>query len=117
MLLARQFLEVGGYACEDKSATESYDILARRGAVAMKIEVKGTTSDLCDSVLMTRNEIDLHQAEKGRTGLLIVSQIRLERTGAEPVATGGQVEAMLPWDIDQWTLEAVAFQVRRRASA
>jgi hypothetical protein len=79
------------------------------------IEVKGTTSDLCESVLMTRNEVELHRREKGRTGLLIVSQIRLDRSGATPSASGGKVEAMLHWDIDQWMLESIAFQVRRPA--
>lgn len=115
MLLATQFLESEGFTCDDKSAAESFDILARRGGQALKIEVKGTTSDLCGSVLMTRNEVELHRREKGRTGLLIVSRIQLDRSGAIPSALGGVVEAMLRWDIDQWMLESIAFQVRRPA--
>jgi hypothetical protein len=113
MLLATQFLESEGFTCHDKSAVESFDILAQRNGRTLKIEVKGTTSDLCDSVLMTRNEVELHRVEKGRTGLLIVSQIQLDRSGAVPNASGGVVEAMLHWDIDQWMLESIAFQVRR----
>lgn len=113
MLLATQFLESEGFICDDKSATESFDILARRGAHALKIEVKGTTSDLCDSVLMTRNEVELHRSEKGKTGLLIVYRIQLDRSEATPSAVGGMVEAMLHWDIDRWMLESIAFQVRR----
>lgn len=115
MLLAIQFLEAEGFICDDKSAAESFDILARRDGQALKIEVKGTTSDLCESVLMTRNEVELHRREKGRTGLLIVSRIQLDRSGAIPSASGGAVEAMLNWDIDQWMLESIAFQVRRPA--
>ena len=113
MLLATQFLESEGFTCDDKSAVESFDILAHRNGQTLKIEVKGTTSDLCDSVLMTRNEVELHRVEKGRTGLLIVSQIQLDRSGAVPNALGGVVEAMLRWDIDQWVLQSIAFQVRR----
>lgn len=51
MLLATQFLQSEGFVCDDKSAVESFDILARRDGQAMKIEVKGTTSELCDSIL------------------------------------------------------------------
>jgi len=115
MLLATQLLESEGFTCKDTSATQSFDILARRNEQTLKIEVKGTTSDLCESVLMTRNEVELHRREKGRTGLLIVSRIQLDRSGPVPSAHGGVVEAMLNWDIDQWMLESIAFQVRRPA--
>ncbi|GGZ71957.1 hypothetical protein GCM10008101_27740 [Lysobacter xinjiangensis] len=113
MLLATEFLESQGFTCHDKSAAESYDILAQRTGEFLKIEVKGTTSDLCDSILMTQNEVNLHNREKGRTGLVIVSRIKLDRDSEPPVASGGVLEAILRWDIDQWKLEPVAFQVRR----
>lgn len=80
----------------------------------MKIEVKGTTSDLCDSVLMTRNEVELHRTEKGRTGLIVVSKIKIRNKHVEPVGEEGVVEALLCWDIDTWTSEAIAFQVTRK---
>lgn len=115
MFLATQYLQSEGFACDDKSAVESFDILARRNGQALKIEVKGTTSELCDSILMTRNEIELHRREKGSTALLIVSRIRLNRNGTLPSASGGIVEALMHWDIDEWILESVAFQVRRPA--
>jgi len=65
MYLATEYLKQAGYQCTDTSATESYDILAGLEGQNFKIEVKGTTSDFCNSVLMTRNEVDLHKAEKG----------------------------------------------------
>lgn len=113
MLVATQFLQSQGFVCEDKSAVESFDILARRDGHSLKVEVKGTTSELCDSILMTRSEVELHRREKGATGLLIVSRIRLDRSGTTPSASGGVVEALMQWDIDQWMLESIAFQVRR----
>ncbi|ARL94671.1 MrcB family domain-containing protein [Burkholderia pseudomallei] len=113
MHLATQFLQSQGFVCDDKSAVESFDILARRDGQALKVEVKGTTSELCDSILMTRSEVELHRREKGATGLLIVSRIRLDRSGTTPSASGGVVEALMQWDIDQWMLESIAFQVRR----
>lgn len=113
MFLAIQFLQSAGFTCDDTSAVESFDILAQRDGQALKIEVKGTTSELCDSILMTRNEIELHRREKGRTGLLIVSRIQIDRSGVVPSASGGVVESLMHWDIDQWVLESIAFQVRR----
>ncbi|URV23807.1 MrcB family domain-containing protein [Burkholderia gladioli] len=115
MSLAIDFLQSAGFACQDTSAVECFDILAQRDGQTLKIEVKGTTSEICDSILMTRNEVELHKREKGTTGLLIVSRIALDRSSVNPRASGGDVEALIQWDIDQWTLEPLAFQVRRSA--
>lgn len=109
-------LEELGYHCKDTSATASFDVLASKANEELMIEVKGTTSDLCNSVLMTRNEVDLHRAHKGQTGLLIVSRIKLTRDGDAPTASGGEVEALLYWDIDEWVTEPMAFQVSRKPS-
>ena len=112
MRLALTYLSQLGYDCQDTSATESFDLLATSGEQTLKIEVKGTTSEVCESVLMTRNEVDLHRLEKGKTGLVIVYGIRLKRDPV-PYASEGAVEALLAWDIDAWEAEAVAFQLRR----
>ncbi|MCY1371666.1 hypothetical protein D9M68_877920 [compost metagenome] len=112
--MAIQFLEQEGFECQDTSATESFDLLAKKAGETIKIEVKGTTSDLCNSVLMTRNEVNLHRENKGATGLLIVSRIKLSRDSNKPTAEGGEVEALLYWDIDEWISEPLAFQVSRK---
>ena len=113
MLLATEYLKSQGYECKDTSANESFDILATQAGVSIKIEVKGTTSDICDSVLMTKNEVSLHQLERGKTGLVIVSRIVLNRGNGEVKAIGGVVEAMIGWDINKWKSEPIAFQVSR----
>lgn len=115
MALAVGYLEMEGFVCKDMSSTESFDILASRGDQKLKVEVKGTTSDFCDSILMTRNEVELHGREKGSTALIIVSGINLDR-GDSPKASAGLVEALIGWDIDKWFLEPVAFQLRRARS-
>lgn len=112
MELAVNHLTQLGYHCEDMSASESFDLLATSNDQALKIEVKGTTSDVCDSILMTRNEVNLHRQEKGQTGLVIVYGVRLERNDI-PTASGGAVDAILRWDIDAWRVEPVAFQLHR----
>lgn len=116
MALAIQYLASKGFESRDTSATNSFDILAKKAGEELMVEVKGTTSDLCDSVLMTKNEVNLHREHKGSTGLVIVSKIRLSRDNNEPIATGGEVEALLYWDIDEWISEPIAFQVSRNTS-
>lgn len=113
MKIATKHLEEIGYSCRDTSADESYDILATLGTEQLKIEVKGTTSDFCDSVVMTKNEVDLHRADKGNTGLIIVSRILLDKSKEIPNASGGSLDVMLKWDIDLWTSDPIAFQVSR----
>ena len=113
MALAVDHLNLLGYQCEDTSATESFDILATKAKQTLKVEVKGTTSEFCDSILMTRNEIELHRRDKGRTGLVIVYGIRLKRDKLDPQASQGTVEALLHWDINTWKAEPIAFQLRR----
>jgi hypothetical protein len=114
MFMAMQYLKGLGYNCKDTSATESFDVLATKADEAMMVEVKGTTSDLCNSVLMTRNEVNLHREHKGKTGLLIVSRIKLSRNSDTPSASDGEVEAFLYWDIDDWVAEPMAFQVSKK---
>jgi hypothetical protein len=113
MSLVKRSLVAEGFDCEDVSKNESFDILAQRGSLRIKVEVKGTTSDFCDSVVMTRNEVNLHRSEKGRTTLALVSRIVLTRGDDHSVASGGEVEILHGWDIDDWATEAIAFQVRR----
>lgn len=116
MALAIEYLAAKGFETQDTSATDSFDILAKKAGEELMIEVKGTTSDLCDSVLMTKNEVNLHRKHKGSTGLLIVSKIRLSRGDGGPFATGGEIEALLNWDIDKWISEPIAFQISRKAN-
>jgi MrcB-like, N-terminal domain/Domain of unknown function (DUF3883) len=115
MQVALEHLGMEGFKCKDTSATEAFDILAIRAGTMLKIEVKGTTSDLCDSVMMTRNEVDLHRAEKGSTALFIVSRIRLLNIEGVRTGSGGVLEAMYAWDMDKWNIEPIAYQLTRKS--
>jgi len=113
MDVAKEWLEGLGFAWKDQSASDSFDLLASKNGASHKVEVKGTTSDICDAIVMTKNEVDLHRREKGATALAIVSSIRLDRS-VEPVhASGGSIEMLWEWDIDEWGSDAIAFQVKR----
>jgi hypothetical protein len=115
MDLARAWLEENGYSVSDKSKTASYDFEAVRNDEITKVEVKGTTSDQADAIFMTRNEVDLHRAEMGKTGIIIVSNIRLEKSGGKAIAAGGTLHVDIGWDIDQWVIEPMAYRVARRS--
>jgi hypothetical protein len=113
MKLAAAHLASLGFQTTDVSAKEPFDFLATRGTQSLKVEVKGTTSDFCDSVLMTRNEVELHRRERGQTALVMVTGVRLEKCMDRPVASGGTVELLLNWDIELWSAEPLAYQVSR----
>jgi hypothetical protein len=115
MDLAREWLEAQGYSVDDKSKTASFDFEAIKDGQTIKVEVKGTTSDLADAISMTRNEVDLHRAEIGKTGLIVVSQIRLDRSGSKVVASGGSLQAEIGWNIDEWVIEATMYRVARNS--
>jgi hypothetical protein len=114
MALAIKYLSDEGYECKDVSAHEAFDILANKCGVVIKVEVKGTTSDICDSILVTKNEVELHRKEKGSTALIIVSKINLDRNKTQPGASGGVIETHWLWDIDNWIAEPIAFQLSRQ---
>ena len=113
MEMAVSYLQTQGFVCTDTSANQPFDLLAKKGEQEIKVEVKGTTSDICESIMMTKNEVELHRMETGKTALIIVSSIRLNRSTNPPQTSGGQLEALLEWDIDAWKLEPLAYQVSR----
>jgi len=116
MEVAGQWLQNQGYSIKDTSAKKPYDFEASQHAQTLFVEVKGTTSEAAESIAMTHGEVELHRREKGRTALLIVSDIRLKTLDGNSAATGGKLEALLAWDIDEWTLMPTAFRVSRRLS-
>lgn len=113
MLLASDHLKEMGYDVEDTSANSSFDLLATGHDRIIKVEVKGTTSDFPDSILMTANEVALHSNHDEDTALIIVSGIRFQIRGEKAACTGGSLEWLDNWDISQWTLSPTAYQVKR----
>jgi len=113
MVVARQWLETNGYAVVDRSRTMPFDFDATRDGISLKVEVKGTTADSVDAIFMTKNEVDLHRAERGRTALVLVSAIRVTNERGSVLATGGVPTALVAWNIDEWDVSPMAYRVRR----
>lgn len=108
-----EYLSKLGYKLKDTSAKHPYDYLATIDGTDIKIEVKGTTSGIVDSIMMTSNEVELHKRDAGSTALAIVSDIEFIERGENAKCQGGTIEYFYPWDIAEWTLEPKAFLVVR----
>lgn len=101
-----------GYRVKDVGATESYDLDARRGDERLYVEVKGTTSTWGpdSEIVLTRNEVELHEREYPNTMLVVVSSIALDRRGDEPQASGGILHTVHPWEINPDRLTAITYR-------
>ena len=73
--------------------------------------MKGTTSDGAEIVL-TANEVMLHLAEHPNNALAVVRRIILDRTDDGPVASGGEIELTMGWDLDRERLKPIAYRYR-----
>lgn len=105
--LTARHLEELGYTVLDVGATESFDLDARSAGGSLKVEVKGTTSDGSE-ILLTRNEVLLHEAAFPHNALAIVHSIQLIRS--EMTATGGELVFESPWQLDRGRLVPIAFR-------
>ena len=116
MRLVEKRLKELQFRVRDTSANHPYDFMATKEGARLKIEVKGTTSDEMGAISMTRNEVDLHRKEKGRTALFVVVGIRLVGRDDDRRAEGGTVKPFLKWNIDDWRVEPSQYRVEPPAS-
>jgi len=115
MDIAESWLRSEGYKPKNTAAKKPYDFEATKNDQILYVEVKGTTSDKADAIGMTHGEVALHQHEKGHTALMLVTGIRLDREQTPPRASGGILETLIGWDIDEWLIKPTAFRVSRDA--
>ena len=118
MTLACEWLEANGFEWEDRSRIDCYDLRATHttSGDVIKVEVKGTRLNIPDTILMTANEVQLHKTEKGKTGLIIVSGIRLLDNRGQTDVVDGTVNSELFWDILKWELTPLSYKVSRSRS-
>lgn len=108
MAVAATYFRNAGYLIKDVSGKESFDLHGTRGDEVLTIEVKGTTST-ASAVLLTKNEVALHKQLYPNNTLAVVHSIVLDKSGAAPCATGGQLSVRQPWLIDDSKLTALSF--------
>lgn len=109
MDVANQKLKLMGFKTKDVSGNHSFDILATANDTEYFVEVKGTTSGL-GSILLTYNEVKLHQTAYPNNYLIVVYEIDLDRSVDPAVASGGKVEIYHPWKINEESLKPISYE-------
>ena len=110
---AKRHLTVLGFSVvKDVSKTKPYDLLIakRHGADKVIVEVKGSTGPALE-ILLTAGEVIAHGERFPANGLLIVSNIELERTDP-PKASGGDIRWLQPWDMRTESLVPIVYRYK-----
>jgi hypothetical protein len=107
MACAKRFFKREGYSVEDKSRTESYDLLCIKNGINLFVEVKGTRSR-GDSIALTAGEVNHVKRNANNSALLVVHSVRI-RGGRKPKASGGSGFLLEPWNIDSAELKPRAY--------
>ena len=113
MALTLAHLQGEGWDVEDVHLRESFDYTARRNGVELHVEVKGLVGSLKE-VLITVNE-RRHAERWPDLALAIATNIKVDRSGGEVVAQGGDLEVISPWRIEDGDLVATQYRWKRRA--
>jgi len=98
-----------GYEVDDVSPDHPYDLHCTDAVEELHVEVKGTTGE-GGSVFLTRNEVEHARQNRERMVLVIVHHIELDSRETTPVAFGGDMRVIRPWDVDQGSLSPVQYQ-------
>ena len=109
MRRARQWMKEQLFEFQDVSATESCDFRARRSGQEWVIEVKGTTGGPT-SVLLTRNEVNLHRNSYPRNALLVVHGLSVSEDGTK--VAGGELAVFCPWEVEEERLAPICYEYR-----
>ncbi len=104
---ALAWLNTNGFTnVRDVHSTHSCDFIAERNGIEHHIEVKGTTSSL-GKIILTANEVTLHQSSHPSNVLIVVYEIKLYETRTQ--AFGGKLKAFDPWRIDECSLVPLSY--------
>jgi hypothetical protein len=115
MALTRAWLEENDWTVEDRSASESYDFLAKRDGATLFVEVKGTTGD-GRFIQLTRLEVEFALAHQADMALAVVAGIRVARTEKKVDASGGVLVVRQPWAPAVGSLRPISYSCQLEAS-
>lgn len=116
MELTRAWLDENGWTVEDRSASESYDFLAKRDGATLFVEVKGTTGD-GRIIQLTHLEVEFALAHQADMALAVVAGIRVARTEHEIDASGGVLVVRHPWAPSLGSLRPISYTCQLEGSA
>lgn len=109
MRLAIDHFEARGAAVRDVSANRSYDLEVEEEGSPITVEVKGTVSDGLE-ILITHPEVVHQRQAYPHNALALISGVQLEGPPDAPVATGGDLQVIQPWPIDDSALTPMSYR-------
>ncbi|WP_439681780.1 MrcB family domain-containing protein [Embleya sp. MST-111070] len=109
--MAARYYEKRGWHVQDVGLKEPFDLLMTRDGETLRAEVKGTTSHGAQ-VVLTRREVEKQREFAPANALVIVHSIELVRGPGKPVADGGTLVCVAPWEIAEEDLTVVSYIYR-----
>jgi hypothetical protein len=109
MAICKKYYADRGYQIENVSINRPYDFILRKNGLSRFVEVKGTQT-AGDSIVLTKNEVDLSRTQGDNMVLFIVHSIVMnDRT----VKKGsGIVSIIEPWSVSNDRLTPISFTYR-----
>jgi len=108
MKLAKDYYQREGFAVDDVSKTQSYDLCCTGHGREVHVEVKGTTTG-GSKVELTINEVNHARGTKWRTDLFVVSEIKVTTTNGEFKTAGGKCRIATAWNPADEDLAPIRF--------
>ncbi|MDO9409693.1 MrcB family domain-containing protein [Patulibacter sp.] len=104
---AKAYYADQGWKVEVKGAP--YDLRLTREGQKWTVEVKGTTSQ-GQAVALTRGEVEHHAKAYPNNALVVMRNIKLDRSTSPPTVSGGELFEQQPWRIDDASLRVVSYR-------
>jgi hypothetical protein len=105
--LAIHYYEAQGWAV--KELGKPFDLELKKDGQTLHIEVKGTVSE-GGSVALTYNEVAHHKKRRPANALVVVCNIKLDRSSSQPTASGGTLYELRDWSIDARRLKPISYK-------
>ena len=98
-----------GYEVKDVSSNQPYDFIISKNGISQYVEVKGTQTP-GESIILTKNEVSLSQAEGHRMILFILHSIVMNKKTVKK--NSGTIFIIDPWKIKNENLTPISFNYK-----
>jgi len=105
---AKRYFEKLGWSAHYVGNRRPYDLSLTQGEATLAVEVKATTSR-GDQVVVTRGEVAEQRRLEPANALAIVHSIELDRRVSPARASGGIIDLISPWRIEDGDLTVIAY--------
>lgn len=109
MNTCRDYFESKGYAVTDTSANNPFDFIVSKGKKTKYVEVKGTQTK-ADSIILTKNEVEMSQNHGNEMLLFIVHSIVMGKKSVKK--NSGSIKIIDPWKLDEDNLMPLSYSYK-----